>query len=184
MWAWRYRKLGDLTIKFDKERRKRWRPTITTTMSTTTMEGKESGIHWSMSGTGFSTPYSSGRAIPLTNIWSLLDLLGSLLPMREQCLSSYGGCWSVSSCSRLSWQCSSSSTFTWSTPGAVCHFQWQLCYTIWVNIGSALDSHLTWSQATSPVSWACLHHLAQGRNSQGWDCSLPSWHLLHSGGQN
>ena len=164
MWAWRYRKLGDLTIKFYKERSKRWRPTITTTMSTTTMEGKESGIHWSMSGTGFSTPYSSGRAIPLTNIWSLLDLSGSLLPMREQCLSSYGGCWSVSSCSRLSWQCSSSSTFTWSTPGLVCHIQ-KPCCTIWTKIGSALNSHFIWSQATSPVSWACLFHVAQGRNS-------------------
>ena len=39
--------------------------------------------------------------------------------MHEQCQSSCGGCWSVSSCSRLSWQCFFSSTFTSSIPGAV-----------------------------------------------------------------
>ena len=53
-------------LHLTKGRRTRWRPTITTTtMSTTTMGGKESEIHWSTYGTGCFTPYSSGRAIPV-----------------------------------------------------------------------------------------------------------------------
>ena len=53
----------------------------------------------------------------------LTGVLDSLLPMREQYQSSYDGCWSVSSCSRLSWQCFFLSIFTSYTPGAVCHYQ-------------------------------------------------------------
>ena len=56
----------------------------------------------------------------------LTGVLDSLLPMREQYQSSYDGCWSVSSCSRLSWQCFFLSIFTSYTPGAVCHYQYQL----------------------------------------------------------